>query len=485
MKLMKNKTFKLINSAISFLLVLCFLMSASSMMIYSATDAVEDSASAESDDAAQGNSVVFAKVDVKKGTKLTNKHVELREVKGSIPANAITSIDDAIGKYALMALNADEYLYSEQISKAKGVDEDDPSKAKYINVADFVKPNSGKDVASQLQSLIDDNPKKTLYFPDGEYLISKSLLTHGDPDLAVCFLLGDGATIKAADTWMTLKGCDSLISFGVYESFNEEVSKNGPLSDVISTGSYFWIQGGTLDGNGKANGISLDGGRETLVKNVLIKNVNLGIRINIGVNNKSSDMDIDDVTIMCTPSNSSVGIQILGYDNTITNTRIYDAKYGVTFPAYDHTNPSTGEVTRNTCSGGNALRDVRIVRTDKSIGKMTYNDTVGINEGTHGNFYYHCYVENYARAYKIRGSSIDIVDSCRAKWTSNGETGAGTQIAVSSTAGFCSGVSCFRAEFAGGWLSLEGSKSNGVFEAFITNDTRGLPPLRGSAVPTK
>lgn len=478
-----RKSLKFINKAVSLLLVTCFLMLASSMMIYSAT--AEESDSVESD-ATATNCVVFAKTDVKKGTKLTNKHVELREVKGSIPSNAITSIDDAIGKYALMALNADEYLYGDQVSKSKAVDEDDPSKAKYINVADFVEPNLGRDVYHQLQSLIDDNPKKTLYFPDGEYIISRSLLTHGDPDLAVSFLLGDGAVIKAADTWVTDRGCDCLISFGVYESFNKEVSQNGPMSDVISVGSYFWIQGGTLDGNNLAGGISLDGGRETLVKNVLIKNVNLGIRINIGVNNKSSDMDIDDVTIMCTPNNTSVGIEILGYDNTITNVRIYDAKRGVTFPKYDYEGGLNGTPVVGACSGGNAFRDVRIVRTDNAIGKMTYNDTVGFDEGTHGNMYYHCYVENYARAYKIIGN-ITVVDSCKAKWTSNSETSAGTQIAVTSHGSFHTGISCFRAEFAGGWLVLDTSKNHGgVFESLITNDQRGLPSSRRySVVPTK
>ena len=479
-----KKSFKLINSAISLLLILCFLMSASSMMIYSAT--ASEGSGSESGEASTDTGVVFAKTDVKKGTKLTKKHVELREVKGSIPANAITSIDDAIGKYALMSLNADEYLYSDQISKAKGVDEDDPSKAKYINVADFVKPDLGRDVYPQLQDLINDNPKKTLYFPDGEYLISRSLITHGDPYLSVSFLLGDGAVIKAAANWATEKGCDCLISFGAYESFNKEVSEVGPLSDVITAGSYFWIQGGTLDGNNVAGGISLDGGRETLVKNVLIKNVNLGIRINIGVNNKSSDMDIDDVTIICNPTNSSVGIEILGYDNTITNTRIYDAKYGVTFPKYDYDGGISGTPVSGACSGGNSFRDVQIVRTDRAIGKMTYNDTIGFNEGTHGNMYYHCYVENYARAYKLIGN-IDVVDSCRTKWRSNGETGAGTQIAVATHGSFHTNISCFRAEFAGGWLVHEASGNHGgVFESLITNDQRGLPSSRRYAVvPTK
>ena len=480
MKITKTRALKLINSAVSFLLVLCFFMSASSMMIYSATDSKDGSDSA---DAEVQEGVVFAKSDVRKGTKLTAKHVELREVKGSIPANAITSLNDAVGKYALMDLNADEYLYSDQVSKAKGTDEDDPSKAKYINVADFVKPDLGRDVYSQLQSLIDDNPKKTLYFPDGEYLISKSLKTHGDPSLAVSFLLGDGAVIKATDNWTTEKGCDSLVQFGVYESFNKEVSESGPLSDVISTGSYFWIQGGTFDGNGVANGISLDGGRETLIKNTVIKNVNLGIRINIGVNNKSSDMDVDDVIIMCSPTNSSVGIEIWGYDNTFTNTRIYDAKYGVTFPKYDYEGLN-GTSASNVCSGGNAFRDIRIVRTEKAVGQ-TYNETIGFDEGNHGNMYYHCYVENYARAYKLVGN-IDVVDSCKAKWTSRPETSSGTQIAVSIHGSFHTNISCFRAEFAGGWLVHEGSNHGGVFESLITNDQRGLPSSRRNAVvPTK
>jgi len=42
-------------------------------------------------------------------------------------------------------------------------------------VTDYV-PNDGKtDVADALQAVIDENPNRTIYFPDGIYLISKDI----------------------------------------------------------------------------------------------------------------------------------------------------------------------------------------------------------------------------------------------------------------------------------------------------------------------
>ncbi len=44
-----------------------------------------------------------------------------------------------------------------------------------INVAEYVPVNCGYDVAKALQQLIDEHPNRTLYFPDGEYLLSKPI----------------------------------------------------------------------------------------------------------------------------------------------------------------------------------------------------------------------------------------------------------------------------------------------------------------------
>jgi len=441
MKIKRNKTFRAINRVLSLLLMICMTLPTISISIYSAgdvttqTDAADDTTvGAGAAEGSEGEAqqpekevvgVVFAKSTIRKGAKFTKSNVEVIEIdKARVPKGAMTDANDVIGKVSLMQIAAGEYIYDGAVAKKKT--DGTTVNTTYINVANFINPSTGEDLTQEIQALIEKYPKRTLYFPDGEYIISKSLRTYGDPQKTVSFLLADGAVIKAADNWVTENDCDCLIASGVYDSFNAALSETGPLSDVVTSGSYFWIQGGTLDGNGKAGGISLDGGRETLVKNVVIKNVPLGIHVNIGVNNKSADMDIDDVIIDCNGIANSVGIKVRGYDNTFTNIRIYNANKGITFPKYNFTD-NQGTTLTNVYSGGNAFRNIHIIY-NKGKG------SIAIDEGTHPNFYYHCYVENYATAYRLYGQR-NIIDACTAK---NCSTGITSQVSSSNnTASAC------------------------------------------------
>ena len=49
--------------------------------------------------------------------------------------------------------------------------------SQFVLVTAYVTPNTGLDVADGIQQCIDENPNKVIYFPDGEYLISKPILT--------------------------------------------------------------------------------------------------------------------------------------------------------------------------------------------------------------------------------------------------------------------------------------------------------------------
>ena len=70
-----------------------------------------------------------------------------------------------------------------------------------ISVSDYVAPNCGKDVSDILQKVIDENPNRTIYFPDGEYIISKPLCTPADPTKSVSLRLDDFAVIRASEDW--------------------------------------------------------------------------------------------------------------------------------------------------------------------------------------------------------------------------------------------------------------------------------------------
>ena len=68
-----------------------------------------------------------------------------------------------------------------------------------VCVTDYVAAGTGADAADALQAVIDANPNRTIYFPDGEYLVSHPLRTPADPAKSVDLQLANFAVIRAAD----------------------------------------------------------------------------------------------------------------------------------------------------------------------------------------------------------------------------------------------------------------------------------------------
>ena len=112
----------------------------------------------------------------------------------------------------------------------------------YLVVTDYVKANTGEDVSDALQALILANPNRTLFFPDGEYVLGKPILTPANPAHSVMLELSNYAVIKAADGWSS---DEAMIRFGAAEPFNS----------ITVNGSNYGITGGIIDGNGKATGV--------------------------------------------------------------------------------------------------------------------------------------------------------------------------------------------------------------------------------------
>ena len=71
----------------------------------------------------------------------------------------------------------------------------------YVIVTDYVKANGKKDVSDIIQKIIDDNPHRTIYFPDGIYLLSKPIKTPANPQLSVSLELSNYAILKASENW--------------------------------------------------------------------------------------------------------------------------------------------------------------------------------------------------------------------------------------------------------------------------------------------
>lgn len=302
--------------------------------------------------------VVVLKEDIKKGQKIASKHLTVIELSPeNLPKNVITDKSLVYDKYALRDLYKGDYIASEWLVDEKAMipnehlikNEIESLECDYIVVTDYVKANTGEDLYTLLQELIDKNPGKTLYFPDGEYIISQSLFTTSEPSKSTSFYFSAGAVLKAADFWQNEDAYKALICLGAYEKVN----------DINTPGSNFFVMGGIFDCNGVADGISIDAGRETLIKNVVIVNSHYGIHVKQGTNGSSADADIDDVTIVGNGKFNSVGVCFVGDDNTITNARISNVGTGIVLSNHTFISSCTVENTtgaRNTAGflgGGN------------------------------------------------------------------------------------------------------------------------------------
>ena len=278
-------------------------------------------------------------------------------------------------------------------------------------VTDFIPANSGEDVSAELQSLIDENPNRTIYFPDGEYLLSSPIKTPADPKKSVSLRLADYAVIKAIGDWQS---GEALIQLGGKDPYNT----------TRENGSNYALEGGIIDGSYIANGISINSGRETAVRNCSIKNTVTGLHIMYGANSGSSDCDIFGINIIGTGKTDSVGILIEGFDNTITNSRIGNVFIGVRIK-----------------SGGNMLRNIHPLYTSDYT---DFNNSCGFLIETGDNWLDYCYSDQFANGFRITGNHRVTLHDCFCYWYSpNG----GVHTAIRADGKFEAAVTNFRAGF--------------------------------------
>lgn len=275
----------------------------------------------------------------------------------------------------------------------------------YLVVTDHLEANTGADLSDALQRIIDENPHRTIYFPDGEYILAKPICTPADPAHAVSLVLSDFATIKAADSWTDT---EALIRLGGKEPYNT----------IEINGSNYGIRGGIIDGNHLANGISVDSGRETLISHVSIKHTQVGIHIKFGANSGSSDADIEEVNIVGNNMPDSIGVLLEGYDNTAHNMRIAAVQTGILLR-----------------SGGNSLRDIHPLfifggaprnhipaLSDGREYAIDFKKSIGFDDQSHqNNWYSYCYSDQMATGFRLHGGATPVYQHCFALWYAPGD----------------------------------------------------------------
>lgn len=394
MKISRKRSLRIAAELLCLILALSMMLCTVPMMAAEETQATEEG-TAETEDTPKTVKVVCAARDIPQGTRITESHLTVKEVLNvNIPTNIESDPADIVSRYATMPLVEGEYVYMAQTSKDMVVKANDEvlvkdintSKSDFLIVTDYVRADTGVEIEFYLQQLIDENPNKTLYFPAGEYILGSPIGTPADASYSVSLLLDDGAILKASDKWKANGTMNALVCLGA----------SMPKNDIYTAGSYYSIQGGILDANNKTDGLSIDSGRESVIRNLCIKNAKTGILVKNGANNKSSDCDFEDITIIGSNHISSVGMEIIGYDNTFSNIRIYGTHTGII---------GTG--------AGNFFKSIYIINTAP---EEVYSGTKGFGTTTN-NWYSDCYVENYETAYTLASSGL--IWDCTAAWTSD------------------------------------------------------------------
>ena len=250
--------------------------------------------------------------------------------------------------------------------------------------ADGIARDGATPCADAIQALIDANPNREIVFPDGTYLLNKPILTPAHPRRSVCLRLSAYAVFKAAPGWTN---AEAMVRLGAKD----------PANDIRTNGSCYWLKGGIIDGSGVADGVSIDGGRETLVADVSIKHTRIGLRIKRGVNGNSADADVRNVNIVGNGAADSVGVLVEASDNTLANMRIAGVVTGV----------------RIAGGGGNMLRNLHPLFT---CGGGLYNQSVGFDVRSGDNWFDVCYSDQFRTGFRLKGGNRSIFNSCNCYW---------------------------------------------------------------------
>lgn len=264
----------------------------------------------------------------------------------------------------------------------------------YVVVTDYVKADGTADVSDAIQKVIDAHPHRTIYFPDGTYLLSKPICTPAHPDKSVDLQMSRYAVLKAAPEWTNT---EAMVRLGGIHAANV----------VTAIGSVYSLTGGIIDCSGVANGVSVDSGRNTRVKGVVIRNAAVGFRIKNGANGGSSDCEISDLDITGNGATNSIGVLVEAYDNHIANIRITRAMVGVKL-----------------VKGGNMLTNIHALFSSGLPAQVAaYGNSVGFLDVSWSNRYRCCYSDHFSLGFHLIGPSI--LDACIVWWYGSAKFGRG------------------------------------------------------------
>jgi hypothetical protein len=350
--------------------------------------------------------VVRLKENIKYGSKVTEAKIEEVQVnKADLPEGTILNKDDVLGKFTTTEMYAGEYFLPVKLADKRptNVDENGDTvveddgiinflDAGYVMVTDYLKPDTGADVSEAIQKLIDENPNRTLYFPDGVYLLSKPITTSADPAKTVSFKLSNFAHFKAMDTWETRS--EPLFKLGATD-----------MTDEFASATYHYsLEGGILDGTDKADAIWVMGAGNVSIRYSSIKNTVVGIHVKANdAEGNGPTVDVHTVNIVGSGTVDSYGVVLDTNDNTLTNMRIASNLIAIKLTGSEN-------FLRN-------LHPLFIFESPLNSAEV-YKQSVAFYDEGKQNFYDNCYNDQFATGFYFSKGTASIMDCCFNYWYS-------------------------------------------------------------------
>ena len=377
MKKRKNILFRLI----CLLLCVAMMLMAASCVAEpeeSDADATEAESEAETEPVETMKVVVFS-AKAAKGIQLNKYRLELADVPVTeLPVDPITNIDDAMGKYLLVDVTKGSCVAASMLSKVDPLVSANGLGADYVLIDEVISAHSEiKDTSEIIQKAIEENPGKTIYFPDGKYQLTKTIVIPSDPAKSVSFRLSNYAILEVANGWAAEN--TAVIQYGSAES---PKTQSGDHAD--------YIMGGIINPNDKATAIEIYGGGRLFVSNVALKNAKIGIH----VKPNGAYNDIENVNVTSPERGESKGIFVEGTNNTFTNMRIYHAFIGAHLKG-----------------GDNVLINIHPLANPS--GNLS---SAGFYDQSSGNRYSICYSDQYPVGFKVEAQSRSYFDTCFTFW---------------------------------------------------------------------
>lgn len=254
----------------------------------------------------------------------------------------------------------------------------------FINVKEYGAKGDGiTDDTEAIQFCIDNFPHKTIYLPDGRYLLSDELKIYADNEKQINLYLENNAELFSNTQ------INSLLNIGL--------GKN--LYDRYKVGNICNITGGIWNCENVLYGIYMNSTRkQNKLFNMNLINVgNYGIYMErTSDSNASSNHILTNIFIHCKGSEfNSTGLYIRGLDNSFNSIRIAKATIAIDLK-----------------SGGNLFNDIDVVASYTTPGSLTsdeYDKTIGLNVDTAGaNFISNLYIDTYANSIVIVNGNCEL-----------------------------------------------------------------------------